>query len=385
MKVGIYFPDYRPKDGGANTLLGTILKEIENSKSYNYDFVVLYKGKTNNIKTINNIKYIDLGYLFGTNIFSKVIRKLREDLFKYSILDKVAKQEKIDLYYFPEHPNINVTTPYIFTVWDLGHRTVPQYPEVSEKGEWKKREKLYQKMLYKAKYIITGNNTGKKEIIDYYQVDENKIRICEFPVSSFCYGNEEKPRFQIPDDYFFYPAQFWKHKNHICIVEALKILNDKYNLNPIVFFTGSDKGNKDNIVNKISEYHLEKQVVFTGFVKDEELKYLYTHATAMIFASMMGPNNMPPIEATYLGCPVIITSLEGHKEQLANTAAYFDGNNPEELALIIKEFLENKALVSKYKELEKPLGEKFSKISYFEQVKQILDEYDKNISLSNML
>lgn len=374
MKVGIYFPDFKPEDGGANTLLGTILKEIENTKSCKYDFVVLYKGKTNKKEIKNNIKYIDLGYLFGTNILTKGIRKIREDIFSYSILDKVAKEDNIDLYYFPEHPIINVTVPYIYTVWDLGHRTVPQYEEVSANGEWQRRENGYLKMLPKASYIITGNNTGKKEIIKYYGIDENRIKICEFPISSFCYGEEVKPNYLLDDEFFFYPAQFWSHKNHICIIEALKLLKEK-NIKPIVYFTGSDKGNKENIKNKIKEYQLEDQVIFTGFIKDEELKYMYTHARALIFASMMGPNNMPPIEATYLNCPVIITNLEGHKEQLGDTAIYFDGNNPQDLANCMIKIINDNNYRNNIIELEKTLASRFSNINYFESIRKVIDTY----------
>lgn len=377
MKVGIYFPDFKPEDGGANTLLGTILKEIENSKSCNYDFVVLYKGKTNNTYTKNNIKYIDLGHMFGTSFIPKAIRKIREDFLSYSILDIIAKAEGIDVFYFPEHPNINVSIPYIYTVWDLGHRTVPQYPEVSENGIWEKREKLYQKMLPKASFIITGNNTGKKEIIKYYDIEESKIKICEFPVSDFCYGEEEKPGFINDDSFFFYPAQFWAHKNHICIIEAFKILKEN-KIEPKVYFTGSDKGNKQLLVSKIKEYGLEDQIVFTGFVKDEELKYMYTHARAMIFASMMGPNNMPPIEATFLNCPVIITNLEGHIEQLKQTAVYFDGSNPKELADVVNKMMLDDDFRNNIKESQIELSEEFAKINYFENIKRVLDEYYNN-------
>lgn len=378
MKIGIYFPDFKPEDGGANTLLGTILRQIEKDDDSRYEYVVLYKGESNKVETINNIKYIDLGYLFGTSFLTKAIRKLREDLFNYSILDKIAKEEKIDLYYFPEHPNVNVTVPYIYTVWDLGHRTTPQFPEVSENGEWNRRENLYLKMLPNASYIITGNETGKKEITKYYQINDNKIRICEFPVSDFCFGYEKKPSFISDNNYFFYPAQFWSHKNHICIIEALKILKEEHNLTPTIYFTGSDKGYKSYIQSKIREYQLVDQIILTGFVTDEELKYMYTHARAMIFASMMGPNNLPPIEATFLHCPVIITDLEGHVEQLGDSACYFDGNNARDLALKIKKIACDDNYRNSLIEKEKILGEKFANINYFSQIKIILDDYFEN-------
>ena len=95
----------------------------------------------------------------------------------------------------------------------------------------------------------------------------------------------------------------------------------------------------------------------------------------MIFASLMGPNNMPPIEATYLNCPVIITNLEGHKEQLANSALYFNGYKPMELANHIKTLLTSKAKRSALISKQKPLAKKFDKINYFETINKIIDEY----------
>ncbi|MBR6061918.1 MAG: glycosyltransferase, partial [Spirochaetales bacterium] len=225
-------------------------------------------------------------------------------------------------------------------------------------------------------FVITGNEEGKKEILENYPMPPNKIHICEFPVASFCRGDESKPVFDVPPQSFFYPAQFWPHKNHICILKALKILNDEYKINPMIFFTGSDKGNKEYINKKIIEYHLEEQVKFTGFISDKELKYLYTHTTAMIFASLMGHNNMPPIEATYLNCPVIITNLDGHKEQLKDSALYFNGYDPNDLACKMFNILSDESLRNEIKSRQKSLAEYFDTINYFANIKKIINQFE---------
>ena len=230
-------------------------------------------------------------------------------------------------------------------------------------------------MLYKASYILTGNETGKKEILENYSVREDKIRVSEFPVASFCYGDEEKPDFDISANYFFYPAQFWPHKNHIRILQALKILKDKYKETPSVVFTGADKGNKSYIIEETKKENLENQVIFAGFVSDGQMKYLYTHAKAMVFASLLGPNNMPPIEATYLGCPVIITNLDGHKEQLKDSALYFDGCDAHDLAECMYKVLKDPVLITSLLEKQKKLAGVFDKINYFGAVQKIIDEY----------
>lgn len=382
MNIGVYCPNIRPDAGGASSLLKTIQKEIKESKNTLHTFYYLYNGNLNDplLTKIEEKSYINLNFFLKKTLITKIIRRLKLFLNKHysetNIFNTAAKYFSIDLFWFPSPVNVDLDYPYIYTVWDLGHRRTPYFPEVSRSGwTWNDRENQYQKMLYKASYIITGNEEGKKEILENYPMPKDKIRISLFPVANFCREKEEKPSFDLPKIFFFYPAQFWPHKNHICILEALIFLRDKYKLTPTVFLTGSDKGNKNYITNKIKEYHLEEQVKITGFLKDEELKYLYTHATGMIFASLMGPNNMPPIEATYLNCPVIITNLDGHKEQLGNSALYFNGYKPIELANHMKTLLTSKAKRSALILKQKPLAQKFNKINYFETINKIIDEY----------
>ncbi|MCI6798989.1 MAG: glycosyltransferase family 4 protein [Spirochaetia bacterium] len=382
MNIGVYFPDVRPEAGGASSLLKTIQKEIKESKDTKHNYYFLYDGDCSEplLTESDGNKYLNLSYYLrisnSRKIKNKIKRLLRKPIYPLNRFNTVAKEFPIDIFWFPSPVNEDLDYPYIYTVWDLGHRSTPFFPEVSRSGNtWDNREKQYTKMVYKASYVITGNEEGKKEILENYPMPPQKIRISPFPVASFCHGESIRPDFNIPKDFFFYPAQFWPHKNHICILEALKYLRDEKGITPTVFLTGSDKGNKTYIINKISEYKLENQVIFTGFLKDEELKYLYTHATGMIFASLMGPNNMPPIEATYLHCPVIITDLDGHKEQLGNTALYFTGYDYKDLASKMLILLKSKTKRTALIEKEKKLAKQFSKINYFTEIRKIVEEF----------
>lgn len=380
MKVGIFIGKTRPEDGGANSLLGTIRNEIKQSNDIEgVEFVYLYSGgiqrpyKTfsDDNSYVNISKVTIIKYLFG-----KIFQKFFGFNYKDARLNVVGKKEGIDLFYFPNPVKFDIKYPYIYTVWDLGHRRTPYFPEVSRAGWlWQEREDMYQTMLYRASYVITGNEEGKKEILENYPMPAGKVRVSYFPVASFCKGEEQKPDFITDNPYFFYPAQFWPHKNHIVILDALNILEEKYNLKPIVYLTGSEKGNKSYIQNEIEKRGLSSQVKMTGFVSDEELKYLYTHATGMIFASLMGPNNMPPIEATFLECPVIITDLDGHKEQLGDTALFFNGYKPEELAENMYKLLSDSNFRESVRLKEVTLAKTFEKVNYFSEIKKIFKEF----------
>lgn len=382
MKVGVFIQNCSPESGGASTLQQTILKEIISDRDEEIEYIFYYYGsflgKSKFSK--NGIVYVNLNYYKFIRIKDKIAsfiygKILRQNI-QPKILNFVSVKEKIDLVWFTFPANYYIECPYIYTIWDLGHRTTPFFPEVSRTGWlWNDRESTYQNMVYRASYIITGNEEGKKEILENYPVNPKKIRIVPFPVADFCRGKELPPSFAVPKNFFFYPAQFWPHKNHIRILQAVKYLKEESGIDTTVFFTGSDKGNRLYIQNKIKEYGLKNNIFFTGFLKDEELKYLYTHATGMIFASLMGPNNMPPIEATFLNCPVIITDLDGHKEQLKDTALYFNGYNAEDLAENMKILLTDDSARIRIKQNQLSLSNEFDQINYFVKIKDIINEF----------
>lgn len=381
MRIGVYCDDFDPKEGGASSLTKTIISEIlDYQKSNNqFDFVLMYSDKRKPMLSNehNELKYINVSHELSHTY--RIRRKIDKRLNRNHVMkefDMIAKKNQIDIIWFCNPIMADISIPYIFTVWDLGHRTVPYFPEVSYGMEGMGREQLFKTMLTHASWILTGNSVGKKEILSNYSFPEERIKIAPFPVSHFCRGKEIKPNFDLPKEFFIYPAQFWAHKNHIIILKALKYIKDSSMHRPIVFFTGSDKGNKNYIMQKAIEYGIEEQIIFTGFLLDEELKYMYTHATALIFASLMGPNNLPPIEAAYLKCPVIISNIEGHIEQMGDCAMYFDGTDEAGLANCIMD-MQKKDVREEFVFKLNAKAVELEQIKYIEPVINIFMQFDK--------
>ena len=91
---------------------------------------------------------------------------------------------------------------------------------------------------------------------------------------------------------------------------------------PDLVLVGSDKGNLEYLKSLAASLRITERVHFAGFVPRGELKALYRKAVALVFPSLMGPNNLPPQEAAILDCPIILSDLAGHREQLADGAIY---------------------------------------------------------------
>ncbi len=247
-----------------------------------------------------------------------------------SRFDRLARRAGVDFVWFVT-PNFDETDlPYAFTVWDLQHRVQPWFPEVSSGGRWHYRETNFRTMLARAVFAITCNRAGAQELERFYECAPERIRILPHPTPAFALAaaGQEKPaapqRLGLPQAFFFYPAQFWPHKNHVGLLRALVLLASRHGKRIPLLLSGSDRGNLAHVRAQVERLGLADQVSFAGFVSREELIALYRNALAVVYPSYFGPENLPPLEAFALGCPVVAADVHGAREQLGEAALLAD-------------------------------------------------------------
>jgi glycosyltransferase involved in cell wall biosynthesis len=373
MRVALFLnPDLPVESGGSYAFERELLQAIATYAGDSEHTFYIFGGENYiqpQLKLASHIHFISGGYnsnkessFFGSakKIYSylsnfdeqNILKKIFKPIFtlltkKESRILKELVNYNIDIIWFLGLHCPTMELPYICTVWDLGHRTQPYFPEVSIRGDWENREKLCATTIQRASFIVTGTQSGKAEIERYYQVPEERIRILPFTAPSFTEAGTLSSsknvleKYNIPCDYLFYPAQFWPLKNHASLLKAIQLLKNEFNLAFSVVFTGSDHGNRKYIERLVSELDLTKSVHFLGFVPQEDMAALYHHAFALTYATFLGPDNLPPLEAFSLGCPVIASKVSGAQEQLGDAALLFDPKKPEDLALAIKTLYSN--------------------------------------------
>lgn len=398
MKVGIFIGDF-PESGGGYTFESELFHSLVSYGAESRHTFVLFSWKQNPTPEILSPQHIQFVSLYPTlrerlryKIYQTGItflRKLRnpnfnftrEDWYKELILSSLVRSG-IDITWSFAPGCLTMELPYITTVWDLQHRLQPYFPEVSTQGQWNKREDLYDVGLKRASFVITGTAAGKAEIEQFYQVPTERIKILPFPTPQFALNSlpsSDKQilvKYNIPENYLFYPTQFWTHKNHVNLILAIKWLRDKYNLIFSVVLVGSDKGNQPYIKQIVTELDLSKQVYFLGFVPQEDLISLYRNAFALTFVTFFGPDNLPPLEAFALGCPVIASDVSGAKEQLGDAALLVNPKKPEQIALAIKSLWDNRALRQTLVERGLVRASQWTGQDYVKGVFAILDEFE---------
>jgi glycosyltransferase involved in cell wall biosynthesis len=399
MKVAFFVNDRPPVAGGSYTFEYQILKSICALAAETHHTFVLYiwgKQIPGHIEQIIcppvEVVYIDRS--FKERINSKVRRaktavssKLRKATSKFEIegwydkyiLDSFATNQ-VDLTLSLTLNCPIVDYPYITTVFDLQHRLQSFFPEVSIYGEWERREESYLRLLRRAAFIISGTEVGKAEIEKFYQIPADRIKVIPFPAPQFI-ANPDTDRnilekYHLPDRYLFYPAQFWSHKNHIGLLLALQYLKEKLNLTLTLVLIGSDKGNQAYVKEMVEKLDLVKQVHFLGFVPQEDMLPLYQNAFALIFPTFFGPDNLPPLEAMALGCPVIASKVSGAQEQLGDAALLFDPKQPIEMAEAIASLWKDAALRQTFIDRGLARANSWSTKDYVRKLFTVFDEFE---------
>lgn len=289
----------------------------------------------------NKVRYVRVNWDRGTE--QEIKRNLCFSLYSriYSMymteVGKTIRKEKIDvliltgqLMYIP-NLNVKIITP----VFDLMHRYESIFPEVRK--NYRERELLFKCQAKYADYILTDSKLGKEQFYEsYLRKSKRKKHIISLPfVVPKHIANIEEKYIDVPDKYMFYPAQFWKHKNHMNLLKAIQILKDSIPDIQLVL-VGSEKNCYREIKKYIMDHNLEKNITIMGFVSNEQIVYLYRHATGMIMPSYFGPTNIPPLEAMALGCPVAVSDKYAMSEQVGEAGLLFNPNSPQEIANCIR-------------------------------------------------
>ncbi|AFY91642.1 glycosyltransferase family 4 protein [Chamaesiphon minutus] len=397
MKVALFISSQTPESGGSYTFESQIIDALLELHSHSKHTFFLYVSEQKipewtvgiclPIVSVYLSKLSKIKSIVWTAL-SACINKIQHPRTRFKIenwrekhlLDSLAlHQIDVILSLTPNCPTVEY--PSIATIWDLQHKLQSYFPEVSEAGEWDRREKFYTEMLSRAAFIITGTETGKAEIERFYQVPAARIKVIPFFTPQFALNpvpieRNIKTKFNLPERYLFYPAQFWPHKNHVGLLLALKYLKEKYNLELALVLVGANKGNEFYVREKVQELDLSKQVYFLNFVDRVDLISLYVNAFAMTFVTFFGPDNFPPLEAMALGCPVIASNVSGAQEQLGSAAILVDPKQPAEIALAIESLVKDDLLRQKTIENGLKRANRWTAKDYIQEIFATIDDFE---------
>lgn len=342
MKIGVYLNLSEETSGGSYQFNKSIYESIV-SEQINCDHQFFFIFEENNSLSVKpdialpSKNWHRLYYLFQLCIEIFLLRfKKRKNFLqncRASWMNKKLHASGVQALWAVNPLSYPVNVPYITTSWDIAHLVTPYFKEISEPPKLIiKRDNECKSVFQNAFIIIVGTDYGKKQLSNLYLISEERILVQPLPIPNLSISSAStRNKYQ-----FIYPANFWSHKNHLVIIKALhKLLsNENY---PVKFiFTGSDKGNLKYLKALTISLRLEEHIEFRGFVSRRELIQLYQSSNACVYASLIGPDNLPPLEAIAFGSKSIVAEIPGAREQLGQFSSYFDPYCPDSLSKQIK-------------------------------------------------
>jgi len=393
MKIGIHLGNGVPESGGASTFQESIVEALFEVAPRSQHTFVLFHGKKARMSCTQNVtsvqlylpKYVRGLYRFCRSVgyFAKILNCQPFLIPQYSGEARRIEQSGVDIVWYAGPFCSTMEIPYIINVFDLQHRLRPYFPEVSSNGIWENREHFYSVKLRRATNIIVGTEVGKKEIEMLYQILPERIKVLPYAYPDYNLSRKNiyseiniRKKYNIPNNYLFYPAQYWPHKNHIALLQAVRILIDKWNISIPVVFVGSDKGNLNYIKKNVIKLGLSDMVYFLGFVPREDLFSLYKNAIALVMPTLFGPDNLPPLEAFVSSCPVIISDLNGISEQLGDAALFVNPLDTNQIALSIKSIYEEPNLRKKLIQRALNKATMWTWEDYIESIIRIIEDFE---------
>lgn len=301
-------------------------------------------------------------------------------------IDRFSKSfinEKCDLWIFPSQDIWSYCLPVktMVTVHDLMHRYEKRFPEAASKQMFNIRERHYSRISKYAKSILVDSKIGKDQMIESYGTDSKKVHILPYIPPEYIFENDKNidihQLYGLPKKYFFYPAQFWSHKNHIALIEATSIIKKQY---PDIYFVfaGSKKNGYESVIESIGKLNVSNSIKILDYVPNDHMPDLYRSARGMIMPTFYGPTNIPSLEAMALKCPVAVSNIYAMPEQIGEAGLLFDPNSIDEIVSIMKKLWTNDALVKKLQELGYQKSKNWQQAhfnrKFLDILKQVLDQ-----------
>ena len=383
MKIGVFISKRESSEGGGYTiteeLINTLIKKINSKKiqkkfffvvSNDHKNLICNKLKKNKISftKINEIIILKKFLIFISHLFPQ-INFLLNYLNIIKLNNLFFKTNCKKLLFISSEYREKITIPYIATVWDMQHETHPKFSEVSSYGRGVYRKIVNNNFIKNASAVITGTQAGKLEI-NKFTGFKKKFLLLQHPVSSIFLKKKHKKNKKIKSNYFFYPANFWEHKNHENLIKGFKIFL-KYNKNFKLILSGKKDKNYSKIKNLIINLKIQNNVKFAGHVNLNKLISLYDNCDSVVYPSFSGPENLPPLESLARNKKTINSIYPGAREQLKDFVIYFNPFSPDEIAKAMKKTYKMKR-PRNFKKLNKFLKLKKSDI-YIEKLIKYLD------------
>jgi glycosyltransferase involved in cell wall biosynthesis len=204
--------------------------------------------------------------------------------------------------------------------------------------------KLIKHDAKRSRQIITPSEFVKRDVLGFTGIDPNKITVTYEAADPII-----APPIALPglenQQFIMYAGRPTPHKNLERLIEAFGLLRAQHP-DLLLVLVGKQDTNYQRIEASVHKQG-SKNIIFTGFVGDGQLRWLYEHCAAYAFPSLSEGFGLPALEAMAQGAPVAASNSTCSPEIYGDAAHYFDPTDVQAMADALNEVLTDKILRDK--------------------------------------
>lgn len=263
-----------------------------------------------------------------------------------ALLLNIVERYKIDYIYPAQYRDDKYIDKGIMWIPDFQHIYCPEF---FQENELQERELLFEYIARNHKKLVLSSNSAKSDYLKKYSQFTENVYVIPFVSaieSRIIYEDkikETQEKYEIFEPYFLVSNQFWKHKNHRIVLEALNYAKQQYNVDMFVICTGdfSDYRNPtytEELKEYIADNHLEDNFRVLGLIEREDQLQLMKGSLAVVQPSLFEGWGTVVEDAKTLKKRIIMSDIDVHQEQKNADCTLYDRNDSKQLAEIMMQF-----------------------------------------------
>ena len=359
-KLGLVFKYDESWVAGSYYIINLIyaLKELDDNKKPEIVVFIDYDQDKTRIKSINYPYLTFKKYIPVLNAAEKIVNKLSRLIAKKNWIEKRVRDNDIDYLFMIRRSwetDLLSNSKKIFWIPDCQQLLMPEF---FFERELSGRKHVYNEIITAKSKILFSSNAAKADFKSFYPQAQNEMHVVNFAVThpniSTVNFESLKKKFNISGNYFMVTNQFWVHKNHKVVLEAVLLLKQK-GIAATVVFTGKENDFRapeytQELKKYVADNELSENTLFLGFIDRAEQLCLMKNSLAVIQPSLFEGWSTVVEDAKALNKWVILSDIAVHREQIESNVSFFNPRQANELAAII----ENSQHTGGFKEETKP-------------------------------
>ncbi len=321
------------RNGGVSRYIRYLLKELA-KRPGNHEYTVFVNGEE--VAERLCARHSQIAYITAPWPESRPATRVIWEQFS---LPSLLRQRGIDILHSP----VNVLPEWLpqscATVVTLHDLAFLRFPEVLTSAKRLYHRTFTIRSLQRATMIITVSNSTKQDAHELVGIAAEHIRTV-YPCIDERFSNVmEKEKVQafrqqkgLTDGFLLYLGTLEPRKNLTTLIDAYARLRYIYGVREKLVLAGSKGWLYDTIFEKVRQHGLEGEVLFPGYVADNEQLLWYHAASTFVYPSLYEGFGLPVAEALACGIPAVTSNISSLPEAGATLALTVNPDDRDALA-----------------------------------------------------